>query len=662
MNDDGTWPQALITWTDWNRAEEPAALLARRLDHHASGRWWFIRKHPQWRLRYTAPLTRDHLDAALQDLRDRGAVASWNHAIYEPEESAFGGAQAMPTAHTLFCADSAHILAHLDARRTSGAGELLGRREQAVVTATALLRGAGLDHYEQGDVWARAAAMRTGRTTAPPPPAEARDGMRRLLTADHRALIRRGLFDPGWADALADAGGELADLARTGHLERGLRAVLAHHLLFHFNRLGLTRSDQYNLTRLAKDAVMNDRPESDETDRLRTALVDTLTRNGTITDPAVEQAMRTVPRHLFVPGTDSSRAYADDTVHTKRAPDGTSLSCASQPRIVAMMLHQLRARPGHRVLELGAGTGYNAALLHRLVAPTGHVTTVDVDTDLVEAARAHLRSAGIEEVQAVTADGALGHPQGAPYDRIIAAVGAHDIPRAWFDQLAHGGRAVTPVRIAGDVSRSIAWEAHEHGTWRSADSQMCTFMPLRGGVGDDPRRIVDLTGDGAVALQLNQDQPQEIADLPGILKEPRHQVWSGVHLAKGESMEWAWLWLACALPGSLSRMPVRPEAVEAGLVEPALPWGSMATATGRGLAYLTLRPTGSGHELGVAAHGPGAEELAEEAIEQITAWDRGHRRSGVHFTYHPQGTQAPASGPGRFVLPRASGTLAVIWS
>jgi protein-L-isoaspartate(D-aspartate) O-methyltransferase len=137
-------------------------------------------------------------------------------------------------------------------------------------------------------------------------------------------------------------------------------------------------------------------------------------------------------------------AYANTVVDVKYDTDGTSISCASQPEIVAIMLERLDARPGERILELGAGTGYNAALLAHLVGETGHVTTIDVDDDLVEGVRAHLAVAGVTNVEALTRDGALGHAEGAPYDRIIATVGAHGIPRAWLDQLAPGGRLVVP--------------------------------------------------------------------------------------------------------------------------------------------------------------------------------------------------------------------------
>src|SRR5262249_6156837 len=151
----------------------------------------------------------------------------------------------------------------------------------------------------------------------------------------------------------------------------------------------------------------------------------------------------------FLPGIPLQEAYADEPVYTKHDTTGARISAASQPKIVAMMLEQLQLKPGHRVLELGAGTGYNAALMATITGQTGHVTTIDVDDDLVENARKHLAATGITNVDVVLADGATGHPEAAPFDRVIATVGAFEVPTAWLNQLATSGRLVAPVRLAG---------------------------------------------------------------------------------------------------------------------------------------------------------------------------------------------------------------------
>src|SRR6516164_1402300 len=133
----------------------------------------------------------------------------------------------------------------------------------------------------------------------------------------------------------------------------------------------------------------------------------------------VADALWTVPRHLFLPDLPPEVAYRDDAIVTKRDADGLAISSSSQPGIMAIMLDQLDLAPGHRVLEIGAGTGYNAALISHVVGPSGQVTSVDIDPELVGQAREHLVGAGFGDVAVVCADGAGGYPERAPYDRVI---------------------------------------------------------------------------------------------------------------------------------------------------------------------------------------------------------------------------------------------------
>lgn len=109
------------------------------------------------------------------------------------------------------------------------------------------------------------------------------------------------------------------------------------------------------------------------------ALVDKLIRDGNLTDPRVEAAFRAVPRHLFLPDLTLEEAYRDDAIPTKRLPDGEVVSSSSQPAIMAIMLEQLALEPGQRVLEIGAGTGYNAALIAFILGETGQVIAIDID-------------------------------------------------------------------------------------------------------------------------------------------------------------------------------------------------------------------------------------------------------------------------------------------
>ena len=196
---------------------------------------------------------------------------------------------------------------------------------------------------------------------------------------------------------------------------------------------------------------------STELARLRDRMVADVTAAHRTVSVPVTEALRVVPRHLFLPGIPAEAAYRDDAIVTRRGPDGQPTSSSSQPTIMAIMLDQLGLEPGQRVLEIGAGTGYNAALMKYLVGPSGSVITVDLDQDVAREAAAHLAAAGYPEVTVVAGDGAEGHPAGAPYDRVIATVGVSDLAPAWLGQLGPGGRIVVPLDLRGS-QRSIAFE------------------------------------------------------------------------------------------------------------------------------------------------------------------------------------------------------------
>ena len=116
---------------------------------------------------------------------------------------------------------------------------------------------------------------------------------------------------------------------------------------------------------------------------LHQQLVDKVKTAGYITSPRVEEAFRAVPRHLFLPHVPPQDVYQDRPIMTKML-DGQYVSSSSQPTIMAIMLEQLDLQPGQRVLEIGAGTGYNAALMAHIVGETGQVVTIDIDQDIVE--------------------------------------------------------------------------------------------------------------------------------------------------------------------------------------------------------------------------------------------------------------------------------------
>ncbi|HVX42920.1 MAG TPA: methyltransferase domain-containing protein, partial [Mycobacteriales bacterium] len=208
---------------------------------------------------------------------------------------------------------------------------------------------------------------------------------------------------------------------------------------------------------------------------LRDALVDRLCQWHVIRTEAIEAALRSVPRHRFVPEVSIEAAYEDKPIPTKWKADGSPSSSASQPMIVAWQLEQLGAQPGDRILEIGAGTGYNAALLAELVGQSGEVTSVEFDPDMAERARHTLADTGYKSVRVITADGEYGCADRAPYDRIIVTTGAWDIPPAWADQLIPNGRLVVPLRLPG-WPISIAFQRNE-GLWRSISTHSLGFIP-----------------------------------------------------------------------------------------------------------------------------------------------------------------------------------------
>ncbi len=219
--------------------------------------------------------------------------------------------------------------------------------------------------------------------------------------------------------------------------------------------------------------------------RLRYQLIEQLKAQGVLHNAALEEALRRVPRELFLPDIaireGLEHIYADEAIVTKRSSQGAPLSSSSAPSMMAIMLEQLDLRPGLRVLEIGAGTGYNAALLAELIGDPGAVITVDIEPDIVEQARQNLASAGYEGITVLCADGVEGAQAFAPFDRIELTVAADDIAPAWISQLAPGGRLVLPLEIhrhqRGQVSLALV---KQQGYLESAAAAHAFFIPLRG--------------------------------------------------------------------------------------------------------------------------------------------------------------------------------------
>jgi protein-L-isoaspartate(D-aspartate) O-methyltransferase len=210
------------------------------------------------------------------------------------------------------------------------------------------------------------------------------------------------------------------------------------------------------------------------------AMADALRDRAGIMRPEVVDAFRSVPRHLFVPGAPFGQVYAYDAVIPTHFDDtGMSISSSSAPNIMATMLEQLDVAPGMRVLEIGAGTGYNAGLLGHLAGPRGEVVSVDLDPSTVSEAQEHLRAANVGNVRVRAADGWLGAPGEGAFDRIIATVGVWEVSPHWFDQLRPGGVLVLPLWLRPGVQISVAF-VRDQGGMHSVSLCGCGFMRLRG--------------------------------------------------------------------------------------------------------------------------------------------------------------------------------------
>ncbi len=211
--------------------------------------------------------------------------------------------------------------------------------------------------------------------------------------------------------------------------------------------------------------------------QLRQQLVESLRERGLFGSDVIARAFLTVPREAFVPGVELESVYKDRAITTKREA-GVPVSSSSQPAMMATMLRQLEVQPGMRVLEIGAGTGYNAALLQELTGESGRVTSLEIDAEVASWATQRLRQAGYNQVEVIETDGGLGWAAGAPYDRIELTVGTAEIAPAWVDQLAPGGILVVPLWV-NTVQLCIAL-VKESGRLQSRSAVACGFTRIRG--------------------------------------------------------------------------------------------------------------------------------------------------------------------------------------
>jgi protein-L-isoaspartate(D-aspartate) O-methyltransferase len=211
---------------------------------------------------------------------------------------------------------------------------------------------------------------------------------------------------------------------------------------------------------------------------LREAMVSHLERTGLLRLAPVAAAMRSVPRHRFLPETPLDEAYADRAIAIKMKA-GEIVSSISQPGMIALMLELLAPAPGDRILEIGTGSGYHAALLAELVGPQGSITTIDLDADLAAHARAALAELGYRNVRVLVADGGRQVVDGTPFERVVVTARSDDVAEAWWHALSEGSRLVVPLRLEGAGEYAVGF-VRRRDRLQSVGVHPCAFLALRG--------------------------------------------------------------------------------------------------------------------------------------------------------------------------------------
>jgi protein-L-isoaspartate(D-aspartate) O-methyltransferase len=203
----------------------------------------------------------------------------------------------------------------------------------------------------------------------------------------------------------------------------------------------------------------------------REAMVERQLRRRGITEPEILEAFRAVPREAFVAEEYAHLAYGD---HPLPIEAGQTIS---QPYIVALMIEAAAIKGGDKVLEVGSGSGYAAAVISRIAAK---VIGIERQHDLVEVSRERLRRLGYANVKIVEGDGTKGVPDEAPFEAILAAASGSHVPQTLLDQLARGGRIVMPVGEPGWIQKLVKVTKDEDGSLQQSDLGGVRFVPLIG--------------------------------------------------------------------------------------------------------------------------------------------------------------------------------------
>lgn len=390
---------------------------------------------------------------------------------------------------------------------------------------------------------------------------------------------------------------------------------------------------------------------------LRRQLVADLEARRCIRSPAVRRAFAGVPRELFVPDVARreglQRVYADAALVTRTTAQGAPISSSSQPAIMAEMLEILELRPGLRVLEIGTGTGYNAALLSKLVGPSGTVTSVELEPDLAATAESILHAAGYP-VSVVVGDAhSVVDPERETYDRIILTASSDHVPERWRDALVEGGLLELPLRLPGSAGgeQVVVTMRRDGDRLRSVAIVPGGFMHLRHSGRDVPphpgasvsvSEFVDGTGrsfagvSGPGLASLRSSARRRLAAV--MLGTPRRRRLSTPKPAANSLV--AYIAMANASEG----VTVRSFRPRAGHYRAA---AGVVIRDGSGLALAVGRPDRRGCVIEVYGDGSGAHQAERSLDELVQRWRRASRPSladcEVTMTYGPMPSPAGAN-------------------
>lgn len=404
-------------------------------------------------------------------------------------------------------------------------------------------------------------------------------------------------------------------------------------------------------------------------EKLNRKLIKYLYKKRYFKDKRIGRAFLETPRHLFVPTVPLELVYQDQVIPTKYNKQKRPISSSSQPAMMAIMLEQLGLETGMNVLEIGAGTGFNAGLMAHIVGGSGHVTTIDIDQDLVESARNHLQAAGIKNVTVVQTDGMYGYEPHAPYDRIILTVSAADIAPAWVEQLKENGRLLLPLSFNGH-QKSVSF-VKQDSHLLSQSIKNCGFMTLRGTMAD--------TDWQDIVLSPPDDDSSLILNLPASLSVDPQQIFAWLThppakwpLEISVTMREAWrslsFWLALCEPNICNLEAVGDWYFQAHIpilyhfTPKKTPMGlSIGIIAEDSLAFLTNQAEND-TVMALEIYAYGAPTTAEQLAAHIDAWHQADRptSSQLQISALPSTATRPIS-PKTIVLPKPFTTFVITW-